>query len=190
MADLFGELQDGATERERVIAIGGAIVVLLAGVIGVRSFSTAVRRGAEAKDAGARGASLAFLTSVVGYIVVVLATLGVLRVNLAGLLLGGAVTGVVVGIAAQQTIGNFFAGIVLLAVRPFSVGERVVMRSGPLGGEYEGTVTDMSLFYVHLLTTNGPVALPNAGVLASAIGPGARAAKDEPKVEMDEEPPA
>lgn len=190
MADLFGELQDGATERERVIAIGGAIVVLLAGVIGVRSFSTAVRRGAEAKDAGARGASLAFLTSVGGYIVVVLATLGVLRVNLAGLLLGGAVTGVVVGIAAQQTIGNFFAGIVLLAVRPFSVGERVVMRSGPLGGEYEGTVTDMSLFYVHLSTTNGPVALPNAGVLASAIGPGARAAKDEPKVEMDEEPPA
>ncbi|MFP5298180.1 MAG: mechanosensitive ion channel domain-containing protein [Actinomycetota bacterium] len=193
-ASLQGQVRDSfedpATTSERAIAFSGAAVVLLAGIVAVRSFATAVRKGAEAKDAGARGASLGFLLSVVGYVVVVLATLGALSVDLSGLLLGGAVTGVVVGIAAQQTIGNFFAGIVLMAVRPFSVGEYVVMRSGPLGGEYEGTVTDMSLFYVHLLTANGPVSLPNAGVLASAIGPGARAAVDEPKVEMDDEPPA
>jgi hypothetical protein len=53
------------------------------------------------------------------------------------------------------------------------------MKSGPLGGEYEGLVTDMTLFYVHVQTERGPVALPNAGVLASAIGPGARSPKEE-----------
>ena len=57
--------------------------------------------------------------------------------------------------------------------RPFSVGERVVMRSGPLGGPYEGLVTEMTMFYVHMITDEGPVLLPNAGVLAAAVGPGA-----------------
>jgi hypothetical protein len=35
------------------------------------------------------------------------------------------------------------------------------------------------LFYVKLETKTGPVALPNAGVLASAVGPGVRAAEEE-----------
>jgi small conductance mechanosensitive channel len=34
-------------------------------------------------------------------------------------------TAIVVGLAAQQTIGDVFAGIALLAARPFSVGDRV-----------------------------------------------------------------
>jgi small conductance mechanosensitive channel len=90
---------------------------------------------------------------------------------------------VVVGIAAQQTLGNIFAGMVLLFVRPFVVGDHIVLRSGPLGGAYEGRVTDIGLFYVDLVTEDGPVKLPNAGVLAGAIGPGARSVGDE------EEPP-
>jgi small-conductance mechanosensitive channel len=195
VADLFGQVQDRdagadpATSAEQLAAFAGAAAVLVFGIAAVRSFAAAVRKGAEAKDAPSQGASLSFVVQVIGFTVVVLATLGVLTVNIQALLVGGAVTGVVVGIAAQQTIGNFFAGIVLLVVRPFNVGEHVVLRSGPLGGEYEGTVTDMSLFYVHMLTANGPASLPNSGVLAAAIGPGARAPKDEPKVELDDEPP-
>jgi small-conductance mechanosensitive channel len=108
--------------------------------------------------------------------------------DLSGLLLGGALTGVVVGIAAQQTLGNFFAGIVLLLVRPFSVGEPVVLRSGPLGGEYEGLVTDMGLYYVTMETERGMVQLPNAGVLASAVGPGARSDDDDEPPDDDPGP--
>ncbi|HYN35971.1 MAG TPA: hypothetical protein VEV82_03250, partial [Actinomycetota bacterium] len=63
----------------------------------------------------------------------------------------------------------------------------VVMRSGPLSGEFEGLVTDMSLFYVKVETAQGPVSLPNSAVLASAIGPGARTPKDDDKKEDDEE---
>jgi small conductance mechanosensitive channel len=199
VADLFGQVRDRAgiaaagidpaTSAERLAAFAGAAAVLIFGIAAVRSFAAAVRKGAEAKDAPSQGASLSFVVQVIGFTVVVLATLGVLTVNIEALLVGGAVTGVVVGIAAQQTIGNFFAGIVLLVVRPFNVGEHVVLRSGPLGGEYEGTVTDMSLFYVHMVTANGPASLPNSGVLAAAIGPGARAPKDEPKVELDDELP-
>ena len=47
--------------------------------------------------------------------------------------MGGAITGVVVGIAAQQTLGNFFAGLVLLFARPYVPGQRVPVTSGAMG---------------------------------------------------------
>src|SRR5919199_1649304 len=100
----------------------------------------------------ALGGLIAVGVRIVGYAIVLLALLGAFKVPLGGLLLGGAVTGVVIGIAAQQTLGNFFAGIVLLIVRPFAVGDSVVLRSGPLGGEYEGTVSEISLYYVNVVT--------------------------------------
>jgi small-conductance mechanosensitive channel len=183
IAQHFGDevLGNGAepTPSERTFFFASAIVLLVAGLFAVRSATNAIRSSLEEVPGDGRGAAPAFLASVVGYTIVVLSTVSVLGVNLSGLLLGGAVTGVVIGIAAQQTLGNFFAGIVLIAVRPFVVGEEVVLRSAPLGGEYEGRITDMSLFYVKMDTAQGPVALPNAGVLAAAVGPGAKAPKHD-----------
>ncbi len=166
-------------------SFGIAAVVVIAGVVGVRAIANAVR-SAEDSLGEKRGTPLTFFVQLIGYSVVALMAFSVIGLRIRGLLLGGAVTGVVIGIAAQQTVGNFFAGIVLLVVRPFRLGDYLVMRSGPLGGEYEGVVTDMGLFYVNLSTKAGPVALPNSGVLASAIGPGARTPEDEE--EKDDQP--
>jgi len=169
-------------EREVLTASGGALLLLVAGIAAVRAAARAARAISSQKVGDTRGTALGLLIQIFGYFIVVLTVLGLLNVNVSGLLLGGAITGVVVGIAAQQTLANFFAGLVIISVRPLEVGERVVLRSGPLGGEYEGVVTDMGMFYVDMVTDNGPVKLPNAGVLASAIGPGARApaTEDEP----------
>ena len=171
---LIDQLRSRTEEGKDVLALIGMIVFFLAGIIAVRSVATALRRALEAKMGDARGAPVALALSILGYLLIILPGLQLLGVDLGGLLLGGAITGVVVGIAAQQTLANFFAGIVLLIVRPFTLGEHLILRSGPLGGEYEGVVKDMSLFYVALETKAGPVQLPNAGVLAAAIGPGAR----------------
>ena len=172
---------------ERLPRICGAAAVLIAGVIAVRAVAHAVGRISAENIGDARATGLRLLVTVLGYLIVLIAFLSSLGVNPAGLLLGGAITGIVLGIAAQQTLSNFFAGIVLLINRPLSVGDYIVMRSGAIGGEFEGLVTDMSLFYVKLETKNGPVSLPNAGVLASAIGPGARTAKEEEDEEEQEE---
>ena len=169
--------------RNLVPALVGAGAVLIGGVFAVRSVARAVRRLSSDNLGDARGAGLALLVTIIGYLLVLITVLVALEINPAGLLLGGAITGVVLGIAAQQTLSNFFAGIVLLVNRPLVVGQHVVMRSGPLGGEFEGLVTDMSLFYVKVETAQGPVSLPNSAVLASAIGPGARAPKDDEKQE-------
>lgn len=171
LIDQLGSRTDNGNDALGLI---GAIVFFLAGIVAVRCMAKALRKALEAKLGDARGSPVALALSILGYLLIILPGLQLLGVDLGGLLLGGAITGVVVGIAAQQTLANFFAGIVLLIVRPFTLGEHLVLRSGPLGGEYEGVVKDMSLFYVALETKAGPVQLPNAGVLAAAIGPGAR----------------
>jgi moderate conductance mechanosensitive channel len=168
-------------------ALCGAIAFLAGGIVAVRAVVRAANRAVEERLDDRRATPIGLIISSVGYILMILPTLEILGVNLSGLLLGGAITGVVVGIAAQQTLANFFAGIVLLVVRPFTVGDDVVLRSGPLGGEYEGRVTEMSFFYIDMVTAAGPVKLPNAGVLAAAIGPGARAPKDDEAEEEKEQ---
>ncbi|MGH2734666.1 MAG: mechanosensitive ion channel family protein [Actinomycetota bacterium] len=181
-----------ATSTEQILAYGGAALLLVAGIASVRAAARGARASSSERFGDARGAVLGVVVSIAGYFIVTVSVLAIIEVNVSGLLLGGAITGVVIGIAAQQTLGNFFAGLVLISIRPLRVGEDVVMRSGPLGGEYEGRVTDMGMFYVDLMTRYGPVKLPNAGVLASAIGPGARVPKDEsePKEEEQQQAPS
>jgi small-conductance mechanosensitive channel len=171
---------------EEAIPYLSAVIFALAGIAAFRAAARAARTLSSHRVGDTRGTALALLIQVIGYFVVLLTVLGLLDQDLSGLLLGGAITGVVLGIAAQQTLANFFAGLVLVTVRPLEIGERVVLRSGPLAGEYEGVVTDLGIFYVDMVTAQGPVKLPNAGVLAAAVGPGARAPKEE-EPEAEEE---
>jgi small-conductance mechanosensitive channel len=190
VASEFGNLdpRDPGGPRTQV-ALGGGLLLLVAGVVAVRSGARAIRVAVAEHAGEGRAATTALLATVIGYVLLVVAVLGALDVHFEQLLLGGALTGILLGIAAQQVLANFFAGIVLLAVRPFTVGELVVLRAGTLGAEYEGTVKDMGVFYVLMQTAQGQVALPNASVLASAIGPGARTSG--PPVEpAPEAPPA
>jgi small-conductance mechanosensitive channel len=166
------------------VGFAGALVFAVAGIAAIRAVARGARLLSSHKVGDTRGTGLGLLIQVAGYFIVLLTVLGLVGADVSGLLLGGAITGVVLGIAAQQTLANFFAGLVLVSVRPLEIGERVVLRSGPLAGEYEGVVTDLGIFYVDMVTAQGPVKLPNAGVLAAAIGPGARAPKDEePEIE-------
>lgn len=73
---------------------------------------------------------LRLLVMLGGDLAVLVTVLGLLSVPIGQLLLSGAVTGVVVGIAAQQSLGHAFAGLVLLMSRPFTVGDYITLRSG------------------------------------------------------------
>ena len=112
-----------------------------------------------------------FAVVLAGGLATIIIALQLLNIAVAQLVVGGALTGVLVGIAAQQSLANVFAGIVLLAARPFQVGDKVGIRSGALSGLIEGTVSEVSITYVRLETENGPVHLPNSQVLAAAVGP-------------------
>jgi small-conductance mechanosensitive channel len=175
-------------QRDVLLALAGAAALLVAGILAVRAVARGLRAAAGERVGEARGAGLGLVITILGYFIVLLSVLGALQVDLSGLLLGGAFTGVIIGIAAQQTLGNFFAGLVLMIVRPFSIGEQVVLRSSPLGGLFEGEVTDMGLFYVDIVTDRGPAKLPNAGVLAAAIGPGVKDPEEDKAEGQDPAP--
>lgn len=117
------------------------------------------------------GQTVRMVVTVVGYFIALLLAVGLTSYPLGHLLLGGAILGVILGIAAQQSLGNVFSGLVLLFARPFTIGNHIRVRSGALGGEFYGTVLSMSLTYVTISTVDGILKVPNSSVLASAVGP-------------------
>jgi small conductance mechanosensitive channel len=84
---------------------------------------------------------------------------------------GGAITAVILGLAAQQTFGNLFAGTVLLSARPFRVGDLIRLQTGSVGGEVEGTVSSLGLLYTTLSRGADMILVPNSVVLSAAIIP-------------------
>jgi|BEDMetMinimDraft_2_1075160.scaffolds.fasta_scaffold08513_3 small conductance mechanosensitive channel len=108
------------------------------------------------------------VVTVVGWGYVLLLALSLLHVNLSGLLVGGAVTGLLVGIAAQSALGNLFGGLVVLLLHPYDVGQRVTLRSPAFGGvEYSGTVREVNLFYTTLETGPSRLVIPNGAAVAA-----------------------
>jgi small conductance mechanosensitive channel len=87
------------------------------------------------------------------------------------LAVGGAFTAVIVGLAAQQTLGNLIAGTVLLSARPFRVGERVRLQGGGIAGQIEGVVSSLGLLYTTFAQGDDHVMVPNSVVLNVAIVP-------------------
>ncbi len=63
-------------------------------------------------------------------LVAIMVVLGMLGYDLTALLAGAGFLGIVVGLAAQSTLANFFAGMQLLADRPFKVGDLLQIEGG------------------------------------------------------------
>ena len=85
----------------------------------------------------------------------------VLRALGTALLAGASIASVVIGLAAQSTLGNLVAGVAITLYRPFRLGDRLQV-SAPTGTEV-GTVELISLGYTTLRTADGRlVVLPNS----------------------------
>jgi len=87
------------------------------------------------------------------------------------LAVSGAFTAVIVGLAAQQTFGNLFAGLVLLSARPFRVGDRVALQGGALAGRIEGVVSSLGLLYTTFMSGDDEIMVPNSAVISVAVIP-------------------
>ena len=103
--------------------------------------------------------------------IVVLVVLGVAGVSATSIVAGSAFTAVIIGLAAQQTLGNLFAGMVLLSARPFRVGERVRLQAGAVAGQLEGVVSSLGLLYTTLARGEDRIMVPNNVVLSAAVLP-------------------
>jgi small-conductance mechanosensitive channel len=120
----------------------------------------------------ATAGTVGFLTRLATIVVALLFALRIVGVKPQTLAVGGAFTAVVFGLAAQQTLGNLIAGMVLLSARPFRVGERVRLQAGAVGGTAEGVVSSLGLLYTTLnMGGEDRIMIPNNVVLSSAVVP-------------------
>jgi small-conductance mechanosensitive channel len=167
----------------RYLAIGLTVAFVILGASAIRSASRDIQALSQTRVGPSAGSILGYVATTAGYLVLVFGLLALLNVNPASLLVGGALIGAIVGLAAQQSLGNYFAGLVLLLARPYVPGERITIHNGGMGGTFTGTVVDAGVMYTVILTDVGEVKLPNSGVLASAIGPPTEEEAVEPEVD-------
>jgi small-conductance mechanosensitive channel len=93
-----------------------------------------------------------------------LVILAIWRVNLGGLLVGAGVAGIVIGLAARQTLGAIIAGFVLMFSRPFEIGDWVAI------ADHEGFVTGITIFNTRLQTVDAEgIVVPNDEVTSDAV---------------------
>jgi small conductance mechanosensitive channel len=130
-----------------------------------RAFGPALFRRLDPAVAGTVGFVIRLATVAVALIV----ALSIAGVGPRTLALGGAFTAVIVGLAAQQTLGNVIAGTVLLSARPFRVGDLVRLQGGQIAGQIEGTISSLGLLYTTFATEEGSIMVPNSVVLSVAV---------------------
>lgn len=124
-------------------------------------------RRMDAASAGTAG----FLIRLVTLVLVLVVALRFADISVTAIAIGASASAVVIGLAAQQTLGNLIAGLVLLTARPFRVGDTVRLQVGQLAGQIEGLVTSLGLMYTSFESGGEIVLVPNSAVLAAAISP-------------------
>ncbi len=162
------------------------VLILVAGVLIVNILSDFVEAKSNIKNKQASN-TVVFVTRLVGYVIVIAIALSSFKIGITSILLGGGFAGVVIGLAAQTSLSNFFSGIVLLFSKPFSIGDRITLSTWQYGliapsyppkffsddfliPGYTGIVEKMTLTFVTIrLDNNIPLKVPNSIVLQASI---------------------
>ena len=149
-----------------LLALAGSLSIVLTGFFVARWCARLVRKAGERLPVGDR-TLFTFLEKVVKVLVwvlagvVAMAQLGVPMASFVALL--GAI-GLGVGLALKDTLSDLAAGLVLLVLRPFGVGEGVEIDNT------EGTIKEIGLFAVRVLAWDGVmVTIPNSRVWANRM---------------------
>jgi small conductance mechanosensitive channel len=137
----------------------GAVILLVVGYFVAGLAERSIRAGLghiHGFDATLRN----FFSKIVRYailILVVIMVLGQFGVQTASIIAAIGAVGLAIGLALQGTLQNIAAGIMLLALRPFRIGEYVEV------GSIAGTIEEIGLFATKLRSADGVYVLaPNS----------------------------
>jgi small-conductance mechanosensitive channel len=151
-------------------SLGGEIVlsaVLLGAAYSLTSFVGRVIEefaGTRAQISDHQREVVYRLTQVTLYTIVGLTVVTLFTDNIGSLLVGAGFLGIVVGMAARQTLSAVIAGFVLMFSKPFEIGDWVEV------GDNEGIVTRITIVNTCLQTFDGEyVMIPNDEVSSQPI---------------------
>lgn len=91
-------------------------------------------------------------------LIAIMAIFSIMGYDLTVLLVGAGFLGIVIGLAAQSTLANFFAGMQMLVERPFKVGDSILLDNGN-----HGEIVHLGLRATEILDTNNDyiIVIPN-----------------------------
>src|SRR5690242_17608690 len=164
-------------ERERIfgvdapVRIAAAVVMVALGWAFARDLGRFTAPALFRRMDPATAGTVGFLIRLAFLVAAAVAALRVAGLDPRTLAVGGAITAVVFGLAAQQTLGNLIAGLVLISVRPFKVGDRVRLQAGAVAGQIEGVVSSLGLLYTNFARGQDSIMVPNNVVLSAAVVP-------------------
>ncbi len=155
-----------ATWPTPALTIGAALL----GISIVRTIAGMVSGQATVYLGATRASGARTLLSVTLYTILAVLIFSQTQVDLSGIALSGAVGGVVIGVAAQASLSNAVAGLVILFSRPFRSGQYVTVRAAAFAGsEYSGEVGEITLFYTTLFAGPVEIHVPNNSMMTSVV---------------------
>ncbi len=143
-----------------------SILFILAGYVGTRLLRSWLHQyTADADHISQHQESVAFrVLQISVFLGIGVAVISLWGVDITGLLVGAGFLGIVVGMAARQTLGSLIAGFVLMFSRPFKIGHWVEI------GDHEGIVTDISMVNTRLRSFNDEaIVIPNDTVANQSV---------------------
>ena len=174
------------------------LIIVASAYLWIRIITAILEKVVEPTIGVTKAHGIKNLFYVVAAIVIIAAISSVYSFNLAGVLVGAGFAGIVLGLAAQQVLGNIFAGLSLLAARPFDIGDRITLTTASyslLGGTYPrenalngftGIVTDIGIFFTRMTFDDGtPAVFPNSVVIGSMAVNHSRITARTVRVRMD-----
>ena len=147
------------------LKIAGAIIILLAGSIVIKAIKGAVEKALDAKDVDETLKKFAVSgTSILLWVFVIVAVLAKFGIEVAPIIAGLGIAGFTIGFALQGSLSNFAAGVMLIIMRPFKVGD-VVDVAGSIGA-----VREIGLLACTLATPdNQKIMIPNGVIFGGKI---------------------
>lgn len=142
-----------------------ALVVLILGIWISKFLRNSVRRVLEKRTVDPTiGRFVTNIAYVALLVFVVMAALGQLGIQTTSFIAVIGAAGLAIGLALQGSLSNFAAGFMLVAFRPFKVGDFIE------GGGVAGTVDEIQIFSTRLKTPdNKVVVVPNSKIFDDAI---------------------
>ena len=91
--------------------------------------SKAIKEYVKANGVQQEAGTISMLFSIVSYTIVAIIALYLVHVNVTGLLVSAGFLGIVLGLAAQSTLGNIFSGISMIIAKPFEPGDYITVQT-------------------------------------------------------------
>ncbi|MGC8888898.1 MAG: mechanosensitive ion channel family protein [Candidatus Micrarchaeia archaeon] len=181
VASIIYSIVDSLNMSSYLKSLALAITTLAVGIIISTIIARLIKEYIILNGVKQEASTISTLFEIIAYTTVAIIALYLVHINVTGLLISAGFLGIILGLAAQSTMGNIFSGISMIIAKPFGPGDSITIQTWHFNKlpstypheeyipGYEGTVVKIGLLYTELLDENNePIYIPN-GALNQAL---------------------